>query len=155
MSIILAANKESLQVDPINWEKFTSKLYQCLNDEFITIPTMTEALFRERITLQHSPRILSKQAENIILKSCSLINFYDAFAPTDKSLNIDSIPPIAAKLINQMNRHSRFLSLLGVIPNQLELYLKKMIMKIEKKSSLISVGPCFLQDSASGIKGER
>jgi hypothetical protein len=125
MSIILAANKESLQVDPINWEKFTSKLYQCLNDEFITIPTMTEALFRERITLQHSPRILSKQAENIILKSCSLINFYDAFAPTDKSLNIDSIPPIAAKLINQMNRHSRFLSLLGVIPNQLRTLLKE------------------------------
>ena len=125
MSIILAANKESLQVDPINWEKFLGKCYQCLNGEFITINHITDSLFRERITLQHSPRTLSKQSENTILKSCSIINFYDAYAPTEKSLNIGSIPPNAAKLITQMNRHPRFLSLLGILPNQLRTLLKE------------------------------
>ena len=125
MSIILAANKESLQVDPINWEKFLGKCYQCLNGEFITINHITDSLFRERITLQHSPRTLSKQSENTILKSCSIINFYDAYAPTEKSLNIGSVPPNVAKLINQMNRHPRFLSLLGILPNQLRTLLKE------------------------------
>ena len=86
MSIILAANKESLQIDPINWEKFIDKLHDLLND-YISIPNLTDALFRERITLPHPPRSLSKQPLNVILKSSSLINFYDAFAPTERSQN--------------------------------------------------------------------
>ena len=53
------------------------------------------------------------------------INFFDAYAPTEKSLNIASIPLSAAKLINQMNRVPRFLSLLGIIPNQLRTLLKE------------------------------
>ena len=125
MSIILAANKESLQVDPINWEKFLSKLAQCLGSEFVSIPHLTDCLFRERVTLQHPPRTLSKQPENVMLKSCFLINFYDAYAAVEKSLNLNSIPPTAAKLITQMNRFPRFLSLLGILPNQLRTLLKE------------------------------
>ena len=52
MSIILAANKESLQTDPINWEKFSGKLLQWSPDH-ITIPHRTDNLFRERVTLPH------------------------------------------------------------------------------------------------------
>jgi hypothetical protein len=125
MSIILAANKESLQVDPINWEKFIGKLFKCVNNDLLSIPQYTDSLFRERVTLQHSPRSLSKQPVNVMLKSCSIINFFDAYAPTEKSLNIASIPLSAAKLINQMNRFPRFLSLLGIIPNQLRTLLKE------------------------------
>ena len=79
----------------------------------------------ERELLYNTLLGLSKQSENTILKSCSIINFYDAYAPTEKSLNIGSIPPNVAKLINQMNRHPRFLSLLGILPNQLRTLLKE------------------------------
>jgi len=61
----------------------------------------------------------------VILNSISLINFYDAFAPTEHSQNIGSIPPRAAELIAQMNRHPRFLSLLGILPNQFRTLLKE------------------------------
>src|SRR2546423_8813432 len=36
----------------------------------------------------------------------------------ERSQNVGSIPPRAAQLIAQMNRHPRFLSLLGILPNQ-------------------------------------
>jgi len=40
MSIILAANKESLQVNPINWEKLVSRL-QLWNNDHMKIPPTT------------------------------------------------------------------------------------------------------------------
>ena len=43
----------------------------------------------------------------------------------ERSQNIGSIPPRAAELIAQMNRHPRFLSLLGILPNQLRTLLKE------------------------------
>src|SRR5256885_16644460 len=73
----------------------------------------------------YPPRPLSKHPQAIILNSTSLINFYDAFAPTERSQNIGSIPPRAAELIVQMNRHPRFLSLLGILPNQFRTLLKE------------------------------
>src|SRR6185503_3145795 len=48
----------------------------------------------------------------------------DAFAPTERSQNVGSIR-LAAELIAQMNRHPRFLSLLGILPNQLRTLLKE------------------------------
>ena len=54
-----------------------------------------------------------------------MINFYDTFAPRERPLNVGSVPPRAASLITQMNRHPRFLSLLGILPNQLRTLLKE------------------------------
>jgi hypothetical protein len=125
MSLILAANKESLQVDTVNWERFVNRLHEWCTSDLISIPELTDALFRERVGLPHPPRPLSKHPQAIILNSTSLINFYDAFAPTERSQNIGSIPPRAAELIAQMNRHPRFLSLLGILPNQLRSLLKE------------------------------
>jgi len=123
MSLILAANKESLQIDPINWERFVNRIHEWC--DLISIPKLTDALFRERVTLPHPPRPLSKHPQSVTLNSTSLINFYDAFAPAERSQNVGSIPPRAGELITQMNRHPRFLSLLGILPNQLRTLLKE------------------------------
>ena len=84
MSILLIANKESLAIDPINWELFLHKI-ECFSQNWpqgsITVSRSTDALFRERTNLSHSPRVLSKQPVNVLLNSSSTINFYDAFAP--------------------------------------------------------------------------
>lgn len=124
MSIVLAANKESLQVDPINWEKLMSRL-KSWNNDYITIPSLTNALFRERESLSHLPRALSKRPQNVLLNSHRLLNFYDPFAPMEKSPNVGSLPPRASDLIARMNRHPRFLSLLGILPNQFRQLLKE------------------------------
>ena len=114
----------ALQIDPINWERFIDRLLK-YSDDFIFIPQLTDALFRERVCLEHAPRSLSKHPQNIILHSSLVINFYDAFAPMEKSQNVGSIPSRAAELIAQMNRHPRFLSLLGILPNQFRTLLKE------------------------------
>ena len=75
--------------------------------------------------LSHAPRSLSKHIRNFTLHSVSMINFYDTFAPRERPLNVGSVPPRAASLITQMNRHPRFLSLLGILPNQLRTLLKE------------------------------
>ena len=87
MSIILVLNKESLAIDPINWESLTDKLC-ALSQNWtcapMTIAKETDFLFRERISQSHHPRVLSKQSFNIILNSSHVINFYDAFAPKER-----------------------------------------------------------------------
>jgi len=58
MSIVLAANKESLLIDPINWERLYGRLVEWSTDH-ITIPKITDDLFRERETCI-IPRALSQ-----------------------------------------------------------------------------------------------
>jgi hypothetical protein len=123
MSIILAANKESLQADPINWDQLVGDLTKW--NDHIKIPQLTDNLFRERVSLHHPPRSLSKHPHSEMF-NISLINFYDAFAPMEKSQNLGSIPLRAAELITKMNRHPRFLSLLGILPNQFRTLLKEL-----------------------------
>ena len=64
MSILLIANKESLPIDPVNWELFLHKI-ECFSQNWpqgsITVSRSTDALFRERTNRSHSPRVLSKQ----------------------------------------------------------------------------------------------
>jgi len=64
MSIILAANKESLQTDPINWDKLAGGLSEW--SDHIQISQATDNLFRERITLHHAPRALSKHPHHVV-----------------------------------------------------------------------------------------
>ena len=123
MSIILAANKESLQIDPINWETLTTKLKNWSIDHII-IPQQTDNLFQERKFPSHPPRSLSKQVESANLKT-PLINFFYPQAPMEKPQNTSSIPPRALELIVRMNQHPRFLSLLGIVPNHFRTLLKE------------------------------
>jgi hypothetical protein len=153
MSIILAANKESLQVDPINWDHLAGELSK-LSDH-IKIPQLTDNLFRERAPLHHPPRSLSRHPHSEILNSISLINFYDAFAPMERSQNLGSIPPRAAELITKMNRHPRSLSLLGYYRINFELFLKNLASRTVKKPSQTLLELCSLQGSASGLKDKR
>jgi len=81
--------------------------------------------FLERESVSCILHALSKHPESVVLNSTPLINFYDAFAPTERSQNVGSIPPRAAELIAQMNRHPRFLSLLGILPNRFRTLLKE------------------------------
>ena len=72
---LLIANKESLAIDPINWELFLHKI-ECFSQNWpqgsITVSRSTDALFRERTNLSHSPRVLSKQPVNVLLTRVQL-----------------------------------------------------------------------------------
>ena len=127
MSIVLALNKESMAIDPIDWESFCDQIStfsQNWPHNAVKISPFTDALFRERTQLPHLPRTLSKQSVNLHLKSTLSLNFYDAFTPKTH-LNLKSIPSRAAALIRKANQHPWFLGVLGILPNQLRTLLKE------------------------------
>jgi len=127
MSLILAANKESMAIDPINWETFTDQIQtwaQNWTQGLFTMSHFTDARFRERTHPQHSPRALSNQPLNVNLRSISSLHFYDAFASGTPAI-LHSIPFRASELLRKLNRHPRFLSVLGILPNQLRTLLKE------------------------------
>lgn len=127
MSLILAMNKESMLVDPINWNLFKSRLIKLSGNwspGLLLIPQQTDALFNERSSLPHPPRAVSKHPINVLLRSSSIINFFDAYAPRTPCRPIN-LPPRAADLIRQMNRHPTFLGVLGILPNQFRTLLKE------------------------------
>ena len=127
MSILLGMNKESMLFDPINWVLFKSRLFKWSENwppGLLSIPDHTDALFNERSALLHPPRALSKQPLHVSMRSTTIINFFDAHAPKKPSKHIP-LPPRAADLIGQMNRHPTFLGLLGILPNQLRSLLKE------------------------------
>jgi hypothetical protein len=127
MSILLGCNKESMTIDPIDWENFLDQVRgwsQNWPHDYLKIPPETDALFRERIQLPHSPRALSKQPLNVSLKSIISLNFYDAFGPKTP-MRLKSIPSHAAELIRKANQQPCFLSVLGILPNQLRTLLKE------------------------------
>ena len=127
MSVVLIANKESLAIDPINWDSFSSKicgLSEDWNSESLLIPTLTDMLFRERRTLHHRPRALSKNKCSLALSSTSLFSFFDSHSYTQPKSAALGIPESDAVFIDKINRHPRFLSILGILPNHLRFLLK-------------------------------
>ena len=126
-SIVLAMNKESNLTDPINWESFKEQLSRwsaVWQPGIVSVSVTTNTLFAERSPLLHNPRALSSHQNNLNLQSCSIINFFDAYAPK-KPCTLNSLPSRAAELIGQMNRHPTFLGVLGILPNQLRSLLKE------------------------------
>ena len=123
MSVVLSLNKESMVIDPIQWDSFTSKI-RCWSQywppDSVSLSQRTCDLFRERVSLSHLPRTLSKQPQNVILKSSSALCFYDAFSSKRPiTASATSIPSWAVKLFNKINKHPCFLGVLGILPNQL------------------------------------
>ena len=128
MSLVLIANKESLAIDPINWESFSNKLRTLSEDwntECLSIPPLTDMLFRERRTLQHPPRALSKNKWSFALSSPSLLSFFDSHCRAQPRSSSFGIPESDAFFIDQINRHPRLLAILGILPNHLRLLLKR------------------------------
>ena len=128
MSVVLSLNKESMVIDPIQWDSFTSKI-RCWSQywppDSVSLSQRTCDLFRERVSLSHLPRTLSKQPQNVILKSSSALCFYDAFSSKRPiTASSTSIPSWAVKLFNKINKHPCFLGVLGILPNQLRSLLK-------------------------------
>jgi hypothetical protein len=127
MSIVLALNKESMAIDPIDWESFSDQI-QSLSGNWpqngLIISSFTDALFRERIQLTHRPRTLSRPSRNVALHATFSLNFYDAFTPKTP-LSLTSIPFRIAELIRKANQHPWFLGVLGILPNQLRTLLKE------------------------------
>ena len=110
MSIVLAINKESLIIDPIDWGGFKKRLLQWSGNwppGLVTISEETNALFTERTQPLHPPRSLTKHA-NTLPNAFSIINFFDAYAPKKPS-KLDYLPLRCASL----NKHPTFLGLLG------------------------------------------
>ena len=57
-SLVLALNKESMQLDPINWSLTVAKLRKW--SPLVDVPVLTDSLFRERALPTHQPRSSSK-----------------------------------------------------------------------------------------------
>ena len=84
MSIVFGANKQSMATDPINWESFIHKIQDWSQNwplGLLNLNADTNALFRERTHLPHSPRTLSKHPYTLALNAISTLHFCDIFAP--------------------------------------------------------------------------
>jgi hypothetical protein len=126
-TIILGLNKLSMLTDPINWETFKIRLHKLCEgwgQGLVSITNSTNNLFSERSSLPHPPRTLSKQPNYVRLHEPLLINFFDIYSPK-KPKKLKFLPPRAADLIGQINRHPPFLGILGILPNQLRTLLKE------------------------------
>ncbi len=110
-SVLLALNKESMSIDPIDWESFRSELLgwageSCPN---FRINAVTDNLFNERTPLRHPPRALMSPS----LEEGGVYRFFD---PESKRRNETThllscgIPLELAKTINRINNHDRNLS---------------------------------------------
>ena len=127
MTIILGLNKISMLTDPINWEIFKSRLHhlcESWGQGLLSVSESTNNLFSERSALSHPPRTLSRQPNYVRLQEPLMVNFFDIYSPKrPKKLNL--LPPRAAGLIGQINRHPPFLGILGILPNQFRTLLKE------------------------------
>ena len=86
MTLLLIANRESMIVDPINWESFRSRLRAMSrgwNSGGLSVPEATDAIFRERVSLRHAPRKRQPPEEILrVLGTRSLYSFFDAYSPS-------------------------------------------------------------------------
>jgi hypothetical protein len=126
-SIILAANQESMLVDPIQWDNFKKVLLLWAEENSLnlTIPDLTDNLFNERIHLTHPPRAKCKTSSS----PSTVYHFFDPSSSPKLETNhllAHGIPIDDAKLIAKINRHNRSLSMIGILPNQLRHLLKQV-----------------------------
>src|SRR6185437_364309 len=89
--------------------RFVAKLDLCPNDY---CKRNGLSVSRENLTISPSSSSL-ETILNIMLNSSHVINFYDAFAPKEP-IKTNSIPS-GASLIDKMNLHPCFLSILGIL----------------------------------------
>jgi hypothetical protein len=125
-SIALMLNKESMLLDPIDWPALKCDLQEWADHEqlALSIPDWTNKLFLERATHNHSARLQPPSQ----LASSSVYHFFDAHSPkrSEEKHMIDcGVPADLARLIDRENHHDKFLSTLGILPNQLRSLLQQ------------------------------
>jgi hypothetical protein len=125
ISIVIALNKESMLIDPIDWPALKEELRSWSNEHCsgMVIPELTDQLFRERTCGTHSPRIRSVPLPSV----SSMFQFFDARSPSRNDtqyLKSRGLNQGEAALVQKINRHNKFLSVLGILPNQLRKLMK-------------------------------
>jgi hypothetical protein len=118
ISIVIALNKESMLIDPIDWPALKEELRSWSNEHCsgMVIPELTDQLFRERTCGTHSPRIRSVPLPSV----SSMFQFFDARSPSRNDtqyLKSRGLNQGEAALVQKINRHNKFLSVLGILPN--------------------------------------
>ena len=125
ISIVIALNKESMLRDPIDWPVLKEELRSWSNEHCsgMVIPELTDQLFRERTCGTHSPRVRSVPLPSV----SSMFQFFDAWSPSRNDtqyLKSRGLNQGEAALVQKINRHNKFLSVLGILPNQLRKLMK-------------------------------
>ena len=127
-SLVLIMNKKSMVLDPIDWPRFKDEILEwaALLQLEITIPEWTNQLFLERSLPLRGTRV----PVNLTPYDLGHVyRFFNPFVPRrcEQKHMIDcGIPSDLAGLLDRANRHDRFLSTLGILPNQLRTILKRL-----------------------------
>ena len=114
-------------IDPINWSPPRNRILEWAKQmcPCLTIPTITDQLFNERTGLTHPPRAVKATPS---APSTFVYHFFDPETTIRHELDhliASGVPVEDAKLISKINKHSRNLSLIGILPNQLRTLIKR------------------------------
>jgi hypothetical protein len=125
--------------DPIDWPTFKAELLAWSEsaDLSLSIPRLTDCLFRERLQPNHRTRTQELPKET----TCNVYKFFDPHAPImneSTHLKVSGIDAQSAHIINKINQQNRSLSALGIIPNQLRTLTKNSVNKYEQALSELS-----------------
>jgi hypothetical protein len=126
-SITLALNRQSMLIDPINWNDLKGELLEWGKRMrlTLTIPTYTDQLFGERTHLTHTARTRRTSPPTLFTP---IYQFFDPESSIQQDLNhliASGVPVEEASVINKVNKHPRNLSLIGILPNQLRTLIKR------------------------------
>jgi len=104
ISFLLFLNKESMLIDPIDWDMFVSRItVWAKSGQSIIIPQPTDALFKERSSLAHCPRVLQNIGNSTVVNPYTFANLRTPPEPNlAKSINI---PFPMADLIDRTHKH--------------------------------------------------
>ena len=129
LSLVLALNKESLVLDPIDWTAAYSQLKEWSAN--VQIPGLTDALFKERIPISGPCRAssLNPLTEEMKRDSVRIITFHRPFLHPSNRDQLKSCQLANSEITSllNLNRHRFSLSTLGVLPNQLRKLLKPLM----------------------------
>ena len=112
VSIMLAVNKESMWIDPIDWSAFKEDLsdWSEQNCPNLTIHSITDLKFSERLVPSHSPRTCAHGTEG----STKIYQFFSLTPPRHdnlKEMEMKGVPVHIAKLIYNISKHNPLLDI--------------------------------------------
>ena len=129
LSLVLALNKESMLIDPIDWTSFVLRIQEW--SPRVSIPALTNAMFQERKCSFFAPMRASMNDPKRQSSDCPL-GLYSFHVPMShpidkKQLRICNIPTDAVAALAGINRHKFTLSALGILPNQFRKLLRPIM----------------------------
>jgi hypothetical protein len=126
ISLVLAVNKESLVLDPIDWSLTCSHLKNWSKN--IRIDSFTDALFRERSPINRESRAssLNLLTNSMRNPSSNVFSFHLPLSQSYDNRDLKSciISSFERKAITKTNKHKFSLLALGILPNQLRRLLR-------------------------------